>query len=150
FGRLSPHRLVELNVVAAGRDDFPNFFHQYFCICTAKCLLVGVEVRALVDAEAGQHVRAGDGLFDATTWRSCTAGELPITRQVEARILDFADHSRALDAEARGAEGLLEHAFESDSVEALLIEVVHVFAIALAVGDDVETEFSLVASRPFY
>ena len=69
-------------------------------------------------------------------------------REVEARIFDLADHARTLDAEACVAEGELRHILEGDPVEALLVEVVHVLAISLAVGDDVEPEIALVLGRP--
>jgi len=38
--------------------------------------------------------------------------------------------------------------FERDSIEPLLIKIVHVLAIPLAVGDDVQSEFRLIACRP--
>src|ERR1700685_2281746 len=94
-------------------------------------------------------MRARHRLLDAAAGRSRIARQLPIARELEPGILDLANHARAFDSESRGAEGLLHHSFEGDSVEPLLIKIVHVFAIALAVGDDVESEVCLIARRPF-
>src|SRR5271154_6390603 len=93
-------------------------------------------------------MRAGHRLLDAAAGRSRSARQLPIARQLEPGILDLANHARAFDSESRGAEGLLHHSFEGDSVEPLLIKIVHVFAIALAVGDDIEPQVRLIARRP--
>src|SRR5277367_6108397 len=93
-------------------------------------------------------MRARHGLLDAAAGRSRIARQLPIARQFEPGILDLANHARAFDSESRGAEGLLQHSFEGDSVEPPLIKIVHVFAIAFAVSDDVESQVCLIARRP--
>src|SRR5271155_2606233 len=93
-------------------------------------------------------MRAGHCLLDAAAWRSRIARQFPVARQFEAGILDLADHPRALDAESRSTEGLLYHSVEGDSIEPLLIEVVHIFAIPFAVGDHVESQVRLIARRP--
>ena len=51
-------------------------------------------------------------------------------------------------AESGVAKGEARHILERHPVHALLVEVVHVLAIGLAVGDDVEAEIALVLSRP--
>src|SRR5579863_1590953 len=95
-------------------------------------------------------MRAGDGLLDPDMGRRGFAGKLPIMRQIEARVFDPPDHPRTFDAEARGAEGQPRHVLEGHAVDALLIEIVHVLAIGLAVGDDVEPEIGLILRRPTY
>ena len=70
-------------------------------------------------------------------------------RQIEARVLDLPDDTRAFDTEAGGAEHEFRHVFKAHAVHALLIKIVHVLAIGLAVGDDVEAEIDLVLRGPF-
>ena len=69
-------------------------------------------------------------------------------RELETRVLELADHPWTFDAESRIAERHARHVLERHAVHALLIEIVHVLAIGLAIGDDVETEITLVLRRP--
>ena len=84
FGGFGPHRLVELNVVAAGGDDFAQFIGEQLGVGAAEGLLVGIEVGALIDAEAGEDVRAGDGLLDAATRGRGIARDFPVAGEFES------------------------------------------------------------------
>jgi hypothetical protein len=114
----------------------------------AKGLIAGIQILPVVDAEAGEHMRPCHHLFDAHVGERSVAREFPVVGEMEARIFDRSDHARTLYAEICVAESEPRHILEGDPIHARLAKRVHVLAISLAVGDDVQPEIALVLGRP--
>src|ERR1700752_1617957 len=93
---------------------------------------------------------ARDRLFAPAPRRRCVTSQFPVSGEFETRVLDFTDNTRALDGKTSGAERLLDHALKRNAIQPLLIEPIHVLAIALTIGDYIESESGLITGRPAY
>jgi hypothetical protein len=69
-------------------------------------------------------------------------------REVKPGVSDFVNEPGAFNPESGIAERFLRHVFEGNAVYPFLIEVVHVFPVALTIRNHIESEARLVARRP--
>src|SRR3954451_17363733 len=69
-------------------------------------------------------------------------------RQIEPRVLQLTDETRAFDTEASIAKVLVHRTIEGHAIDTPLIKIKHVFTIAFTVGDDFQAETCLVHGCP--
>src|SRR6516162_2069005 len=80
--------------------------------------------------------------------RNRLARDLPIARQLEPRILDRTHDFWNFNSKAQWSITPILHFLEADAVYTLLEKVVHVFAAAFAVTNDIQAGFGLISGRP--
>ena len=148
LGKSRPGGLVKLDELTADMHRVAHLLIEDISISKGQIAIRGVEIRALVIRELGQHMRSDTGYFHLDFGRGHLTSHLPVMRKSDVRVLDLADHRGNLDAESGRAISSIFHPIEGKAIHAFLHEVVHILSSTLAVGDDVEPKIHLVFDRP--